>query len=127
MTAERILYALGLALTLFVIGSLAWRDLGWRNRRRTKVEGEVVAFKSSWNDGIETFTPVIRFAAEGAEHEVTDVVYSPKPKRALGDRAVLIYPYGRPELARISRPAMWVFVYGVLVLIAAILAANVAG
>ena len=127
MTAVRIFAALGLALTLFVIGALAWRDLGWRNRRRTQVEGEVASFKSSMNDGAEVFAPVIRFSAEGAEHEVTDVVYSPRPKRAVGDKVQLIYPYGRPDLARISRPAMWVMVYGVLVLLAAILATLTAG
>ena len=127
MTAEQIFAALGLALTLFTIGALAWRDLGWRHRRRTQVEGEVASFKSSMNDGTEVFTPVIRFSAEGAEHEMTDVVYSPRPKRAVGDKVQLIYPYGRPDLARISRPVMWVMVYGVLAFIALVLGALAAG
>ena len=127
MSAEQIFAALGLALTLFVIGALAWRDLGWRKRRRSQVEGEVAGFKSSVNDGVEVFAPVIRFAAEGGEHEMTDVVYSPRPKRAVGDKVQLIYPSGRPDLARISRPAMWVMVYGVLVLIAVVLAVLAAG
>ena len=127
MTAERIFAALGLALVLFVIGALAWRDLGWRNRRRTQVEGEVARFAPSMNDGVEVFAPVIRFSADGAEHEVTDVVYSARPKRAVGDKIKLIYPSGRPDLARISRPAMWVMIYGVLVFMAAIMAALAAG
>src|SRR4026207_1713754 len=103
MTAERLFALLGLALTLFTIGALAWRDLGWRHRRRTPVEGEVASFKSSMNDGTEVFTPVIRFLAEGGEHEVTGGGYTARPKRAVGDKVELIYPYGRPDLARISR------------------------
>jgi hypothetical protein len=125
--AEQILSALLLALTLFAIGAMAWRDLGWRNRRRSEVEGEVVRFKSSMSRGTEVFTPVYRFAAEGGEHEVTDVVYSARPKLAPGDKVQLAYPYGRPDLARVPRPAMWVMVYALLALMAAMLAANLLG
>ena len=127
MTAQRIFAALGLALTLFAIGALAWQDFGWRHRRKVRIEGEVARFQPSMSNGTEVFAPVFRFTAEGATHEVTDVVYSPRPRRAVGDKALLIYPSGRPDLARISRPAMWVMVYAVLGLIAAILAGIVAG
>ena len=127
MTAEQIFAALGLALVLFTIAALAWRDLGWSGRRREQVVGEVARYKSSMNDGAEVFTPVIRFAAEGAEHETTDVVYRARPKQAVGDKVQLIYPQGRPDLARISRPAMWVMVYGVLGVMAVVLAALAVG
>ena len=127
MSVTQILSALMLAVALFALGSLAWRDLGWRNRRPCEVEGKVVSLKSSMNRGAEVFAPVIRFAAEGAEHEITDIVYSERPKRAVGDKVTLAYPDGRPELARIPRPLVQVMIYAAFVFMAAMAAAGTAG
>jgi hypothetical protein len=127
MSVTQILCALMLAVALFALGALAWRDLGWRNRERREVDGAVVGFKKSMNRGAEVFAPVIRFAADGAEHEITDIVFSERPKRAVGDRVALVYPDGRPDLARIPRPALGAMIYAAFVVMALMAAAGTAG
>jgi len=127
MSVTQILCGLMLAVALFALGSLAWRDLGWRNRQRREVEGTIASFKSSMNRGAEVFAPVIRFTAEGAEHEITDIAYSERPKRAVGDKVMLAYPEGRPDLARIPRPAVTVLIYAAFAFMALMAAAGVAG
>lgn len=97
----------------------------WRSRSQTAL-GEVIGHRSSFHDNARSFAPIYRFAADGAEHEVTDQVYSAQPEPPVGTLVQLSYPEGRPDLARLPRPALWLFVYGVLLVGLVILIARAA-
>jgi len=103
--------AIGLALCLFSLGVLARRQLAWAGRRRSRTLAEVIRYECTTDEGVAFYAAVYRFTAEGAEHEATDAVYSPRPSVALGDQIWLTYPDGRPELAAVPRPAMWLMVW----------------
>ncbi|MFM5954250.1 MAG: DUF3592 domain-containing protein [Novosphingobium sp.] len=112
----------GLVLALMLRSDLP----RWRSRSQTTL-GEVIGHRSSYHDNARSFAAIYRFAAEGAEHEVIDQVYSARPQPPVGTLVQLSYPEGRPDLARVSRPVLWLFVYAVLLFGLAILIARTAG
>ena len=127
MTAQLFFTAVGLALCLFALGVIVRRRLAWSDRQRLQVQAEVVAFRSIADEGVAVYSPVYRFSAEGGEHEVTDAVYSARPKASLGDKVWLTYPDGRPDLACVPRPGLWLMVSLAIVAMAAILAGKALG
>ena len=117
----------GQALCLFSIWVLARADFVRLMRPACRVEAVVTGYRSYWDDGGKSYAPVYRFTSEGAEHEVADAVFGSSRKPPLGTTVELVYPEGRPDLARVPRPLMWLAVYGVLVGLEAVLLAKMMG
>lgn len=124
--ASWLLY-LGIALCLFSLWAIARRDLVRLGARMREVDAEVTGHRTRRDeDGIH-YAAVYAFRAEGARHEVIDDVYSASPVPAIGQRRRLTYPAGRPDLARVPRPALWLAVYGLLLVLPVLLAARLLG
>ena len=117
----------GMALCLFSLWVLARKDwIRLRSISRT-ADAEVIGHRVSHDNDGTSYAAIFRFAAEGATHEVNDAVLSARPQPPVGTKVTLRYPFGRPDLARVPRPWTWLFVYGVLLFLLAILIARAAG
>ena len=117
----------GQALCLFSLWALARADVVRLINPACRVEAVVIGYRSAWEDGSNSYAPVYRFTSDGAEHEVADAVYRPARSPPPGTSVVLSYPQGRPDLARVPRPLMWLAVYGVLVVLEGVLLAKMLG
>jgi len=104
----------GQALCLFCLWVLARRDFVRLTEPSRRVMGVVTGYRSTWDEGARAYAPVFRFASEGAEHEVVDALYSGVMKPPLGTQVALRYPEGRPDLAQVPRPLLWLAVYALL-------------
>lgn len=111
-------------LCIYLVARNDWVRL--RGIGRTVV-AEVTGHHCHSHDNHRSYAAIYTFAAEGAQHEVTDQVYSPRPEPAVGTRLTLTYPVGRPDLARVPRPWLWFGVYAVLICLLAILAGRLLG
>jgi hypothetical protein len=114
----------GITLCLFSLWVLIRKDwVRLRSVSRTAV-AEVIGHRmSSDNDGI-SYAAVMRFSADGQAHEVVDALLHANPQPPVGTKITVHYPYTRPDLARISRPWTWAFVYAVLLFTLAMLIAR---
>lgn len=56
-----------------------------------------------------------------------DQIQYASPRPPIDTKVTLFYPEGHPDLARVPRPALWLFVYGLLVVLLAMPAAKAAG
>ena len=117
----------GQALCLFSLWVLARADLVRLTRPACGVEAVVTGYRSTWNEGSRSYAPVYRFTSEGAEHEVTEALHSTVQKPPVGTAVSLRHPQGRPDLARVPRPLLWLAVYGLLVGLEAVLLAKMLG
>lgn len=117
----------GQALCLFSLWVLARRDFVRLTRPPVQVEAEVTGYRSTWNEGSRSYAPVYGFTSEGAEHEVVEAVYSGAEYPPRGTRVALSHPAGRPELAQVPRPLMWIAVYGLLLFMEAALLTKMMG
>jgi hypothetical protein len=117
----------GQALCLFSLWAIARFDWVRLTRPSRRVGAVVTGHRSSWSDGDKSYAAIYRFALGSTEHDVTDAVYGSSPKPPLGTRVELVHPEGRPDLARVPRPLMWLVVYGVLVGLDAVLLAKMMG
>jgi len=124
---ELFLLFAGQALCLFSLWKLARRDLVRLTRPAVRVDGVVTGYRSTWSDGSSSYAPVYRFTSEGAEHEVVEAVYSSGQQLPLGTVVALKYPAGRPDLAQVPRPLMWLTVYALLAGLEAVLLAKTMG
>lgn len=117
----------GIAMCLFALWSIGRRDwvrLGADNR---EVPAEVIGHRTTRDsDGI-SYAAIYRFAAEGKSHEVVDEVLQINPTPPVGSKVTLTYPYGHPALARVPRRAMWIAIYGLLILSPLLLLAKILG
>jgi hypothetical protein len=114
--------ALGfVALCLLLVARSDWPRL---QRIGRSVSAEVIGHRTQIHDNARSYAPVYRFEAEGASHEVVDQVYSAREYPPVGTRVTLSYPVGRPDLARVPRPLLWLGVYAVLLLMIGILIAR---
>lgn len=121
---ERWFLFAGIGLCLFSLWALLHRDWVRLGRISREAMGEVVEYRLARDDGVPTYAPVYRFAAEGAEHRVTDQVYSRRQHPPLGTQVLLRYPLGRPDLARPPRLLLWLGVYALLIGLLAMLVAK---
>ena len=96
-------------------------------RPSIRVDAVVSGYRSTWNEGSRSYAPVYRFTSDGAQHEVVEAVYSGAQKPDLGTVVALRYPAGRPDLAHVPRPLMWLTVYALLAGLEAVLLANMMG
>jgi hypothetical protein len=87
----------------------------------------VVGYTQGWSDGQPNYAARLRFDAEGATHDVTDQIYRSIRKPPEGTAVIVRYPEGRPDLARIPRPLMWLAVYGAILLMTGLLLARLLG
>ena len=117
----------GQALCLFSLWVLGRRDWVRLTRPSLRVEAEVTGYRSTWNEGARSYAPVYRFASDGAEHEVVEALYSTVQKPPVGTAVSLSYPAGRPDLAQVPRPLMWLAIYGLLVVMEAMLLVKMMG
>ncbi|MBX9885771.1 MAG: hypothetical protein K2X68_12450 [Novosphingobium sp.] len=117
----------GQALCLFSLWVLARRDFVRLTRPALRVEAVVTGYRSTWNEGSRSYAPVYRFTSGGGEHEVVEAVYSGVQKPDLGTVVALKYPAGRPDLAQVPRPLLWLAVYAALAGLDALLLAKMMG
>ncbi|MEI6640436.1 MAG: DUF3592 domain-containing protein [Novosphingobium sp.] len=117
----------GQALCLFSLWALAHRDWVRMTRPAMRVSAVVTGYRSTWNEGSRSYAPVYRFTSEGGEHEVVEAVYSGAQKPDLGTLVALSHPAGRPDLAQVPRPLMWLAVYGLLAFMEGMLLAKMMG
>lgn len=124
-----VLYLLiaGQALCLFSLWAIARYDWVRLTRPARRIPAVVTGHRAGWSGGDKSFAAIYRFALGGAEHDVTDGVYGSSPKPPVGTTVELVYPEGRPDLARPPRPLLWLSVYGLLVGLDAILLAKMMG
>ncbi|WP_295530658.1 hypothetical protein [Novosphingobium sp. Chol11] len=117
----------GLALCLFSLWALARHDWLRLTRPPRRVLATVVGYRGSMDEGHRNFAARFRFSAEGAEHEVVDAVYGSTRAFAEGTVMELVYPEGRPDLARPPRLVLWAGVYGVFVFLTTVLGTKLLG
>ncbi|WP_421852095.1 hypothetical protein [Novosphingobium sp.] len=117
----------GQALCLFCLWVLARRDFVRLTRPALRVEGVVAGYRSIWDEGACSYAPVYRFTSEGGEHEVIEAIYGPVKKPAVGTGVSLCHPAGRPDLAQVPRPLLWLAVYALLAGLDAVLLAKMLG
>ena len=117
----------GQVLCLFSIWVLARRDWVRLTRPALRIDAVVTGYRSTWNEGARSYAPVYHFTSEGAEHEVVEAVYNTVQRPPVGSVVSLTYPVGRPELAQVPRPLMWLTVYALLALMEAMLLAKMMG
>jgi hypothetical protein len=117
----------GMALCLFSLVAIARRDWVRLTTISRQVEADVIGHrKSSDSDGIN-YGAIYRFTAEGGEHEVTDEMLHGHPAPPLGTKVKLTYPFGRPDLAHVSRPWLCLAIYALLLWLLGLLAAKALG
>jgi len=104
----------GMAVCLFCLWVTARNDLK-RLLGISRTVRAVVTGHRRMPDDHPSYSAVLRFSAEGAEHEVIDQICHAKPQPPIGTELDLTYPVGRPDLARVPRPLIWTFVYAVLI------------
>ena len=124
---ERFFPLAGIALCLFSLWALARHDWLRLTRPSRRVLATVCGHRSANNEGKRNFAAIFRFSADGAEHEVTDALYSPKRTLPAGHVSELVYPEGRPDLARLPRLWLWLAVYGLLIGFIGVLCAKLMG
>lgn len=107
---------------LFSIWVLVRADFVRLTRPAARVEAVVTGHRSMWTEGGRSYAPIYRFASEGAEHQVTEVLFRMAAAPPLGTAVSLRHPEGRPDLARVPRLVLWIMVYGVLVGLEVVLA-----
>ena len=100
--------------------------LRW-TRPMCEAEAEVIGQRMTWSDSTRTYAARLRFEVDGQVYDVTDQLYGSKAAIAVGTRCRIMWPQGRPDLARIPRPWMWVGVYAVLLYVAGIMAGKLCG
>lgn len=110
-----------IALCLWLV---ARGDLARLRGMTRNVPGQVIGHRCSLHDSTRSYAPIYRFTAEDGTHEVIDQVYSGAPHPPVGSWVQLAYPHGRPDLARVPRPWLWVFVYSVLIAMLGLLVAK---
>ena len=117
----------GQMLCLFSLWVLARRDFVRLTQPSRRVMGLVTGYRSTWDEGARAYAPVFRFSSDGAEHEVVDALYSNTAKPPVGTQVALAYPEGRPDLAQVPRPLLWLSVYALLAGLEAVLLAVMMG
>lgn len=124
---ERWFFYGGIALCLFALWAIARRDrVRWGAVMRA-VDAHVTGHRTRRDDDGIHYAAIYAFQAEGARHEVIDEVYSARPVPPIGQPRQLTYPAGRPDLARVPRPVLWLAIYGLLLAMVAVLSARLLG
>jgi len=102
------------ALVVFALWAIARHDWLRLTRASVRVKAKVVGHRCNSDDGQESFSACLAFDAAGHPTEVVDQLLLSQRSPAVGTEVWLYHPKGRPDLARIPRPATWTMVYAVL-------------
>ncbi|MFM5908086.1 MAG: hypothetical protein ACKOPO_10975 [Novosphingobium sp.] len=105
----------GMALCLFSLWAIARHDWLRLTTISRQAVGTVIGHKLVSDGEGRNWAPIYRFSAEGRDHEVTDQVSSGRKQPPEGATAKLVFPHGRPDLARPPRLLMWLTVYAFLI------------
>lgn len=127
MAMERIILWIVLGFCGFCIWLLVRRDFLRWTRPIREAQAIVVGQASGWSDGVRTQAARLRFEADGKVHEITDQLYGSRPALSEGTICRVTWPEGRPDLARIPRPGVWLGVYAVLLYPAGIVVGRLTG
>jgi len=97
-----------------VVVILLRQDWPFLSRPRRAAQGVVFDHRQTIHEGDRCFSAMIRWRGEdGVDREFTDANLAAEPSPPLGDSVEVVYPLGRPELARVPRRRLRVVVYGV--------------
>lgn len=96
-------------VTLWLLGRHDWVRL---TRPRRRVTASVTGHRVTRDDAT-SYSAIYAFTDDSGRHEVTDAVYEATPRPPVGTVCELVYPEGRPDLARPPRPVLWACVYAV--------------
>lgn len=125
-TGDFFVYA-GLAFAVLCLGLLIRHDWLRLTRPSRRVLAEVIGHDSRFQGGGMEFAAIYGFYDEAGAHEVTDAVTHADPEPEEGEMVELVYPAGRPDLARPPRLLMWLGVYATFVFIVAMTSAKLLG
>lgn len=117
----------GIALSAFALWAIARNDWLRLTRPRMRVIARVKGHRESWENASKSYAAIYAFTAEGGPCEVEDAVHSSYRQPEVGTTRELVYPQGRPDLARPPRPAMWLGIYGLLSFMLLLLLARLMG
>lgn len=112
---ESFFFLSGMALCLFALWAVARHDWLRLTRPKRRVLARVKGHRTSWENSSKSYAAIYAFSAEGGSHEVEDALHASFPQPEVGAMRELVYPEGRPDLARPPRPAMWLAVYFFLI------------
>jgi hypothetical protein len=117
----------GLLICLFMLWSLACDDRRRWGRQQT-ARGKIVDFHTSYENDSKsnTYAAVVRFETETGPIEFIDDVWGSWQPR-VGRSVTVQYPIGQPKLARIPRPLLRLFFYVLLLAMAVVMVAILAG
>ncbi len=118
---------ISLALVVFTTVILLREDWKFLRLGRAHVRATVSGHKRSLDEGHENFAAQFRFATDHGETiQITDAVLQNTAEPPVGTTVDLVYPNGRPDLARRPRPFLRSMIYVTLLAMNAILAARLA-
>ncbi len=117
----------GMALCLFALWALARHDWLRLTRPARRVTARVSGHRATWDDGSYSYAAIYRFTDGDGVQEVIDDVSTARPRPAVGALRELVYPHGRPDLARPARAALWLAIYAVLLVMAGLIFARLRG
>jgi hypothetical protein len=115
------------ALCAFSLWVLVRRDWVRLTRPSRSVQARVTGHRESHSGGDQTWAAIYSFEDGHGHREVIDEVYQSAPQPPLGAAIMLVYPEGRPDLARKPRLFLWLGVYSVIVGLLALLLAKAFG
>jgi hypothetical protein len=120
---------LGAAIALlgFALWALVRHDWLRLTRKSRRVNACVTGHRTRWEDSGRSYAAIYAFSDESGNHEVVDAVHDPAPRLVTGTVVELIYPEGRPDLARPARPFLWIAVYLLLLYGLGVIAAKALG
>jgi hypothetical protein len=105
-------------ITLAAVGRLDWLRLTGPRRR---VMARVIGHRPHVEGSTNRFAALFSFTDESGVHEVVDSLYIKSKRPAVGTLRELVYPEGRPDLARAPRWWALAATYTVLLVIPAML------
>lgn len=106
---------LTLAFVGVVLAILIAEDWQHLSKPARRVTATIVGFRSDIDEGARRFTARLSFTDEtGQSVEVLDKVYGPNRAPVEGSQVDLVYPAGRPDMARVPRPLLRLLIYGFL-------------
>jgi hypothetical protein len=117
----------GIALCLFSLWAIARHDWLRLTRPTERGMGKVIGHRAGWDEGQRCYSAIYEFTDPAGRHEVIDQIYAPAPRPPLGSQVDLVWPQGRPDLARPPRPLLWALCYALLAGCAALLGAKLFG
>jgi hypothetical protein len=115
------------ALVVFALWAIARHDWLRLTRASVKVKAKVIGHRYNSDDGQKSYSARFAFDAAGQPFEVVDQLLVTQRSPTVGTELWLHYPQGRPDLARIPRPATWAMVYAVLLAMLTVLIFKLCG